>query len=156
MKKCLLILLITLSLTGTAAAQSKADRTHKNDHFDIDIYINPLWTDVLKTDGNFPKTTLITLSMTPVKDAYFRLCGETPYIIDRLIIELNKNPPTQKQLTTTARADYAANLTRVAKSIMKKPDDLFSIQMSAGIKNDISQFQRRESRACASGRVSGK
>jgi len=155
-KKCLFTILMIFSAISSAMAQSKADRIHKNEHFDIDIYLEPQWTDVLETDGTFPKTTLVTLSMTPVKDAYFRLCKQTPYIIDRIIIELHKNPPTQKQLTTTARADYAAHLTRVAKSVLNDPTDLFAIQMTTGIKNGIPQFQRLESRSCARGRAGEK
>ena len=156
MKKCLSLVLLMLLATGSAMAQSKADRVHKNEHFDIDIYIEPQWTEVLETDGTFPKNTLVTLIMTPVKDAYFRLCKQTPYIIDRIIIELNKNPPTQKQLTTTARADYAAHLTKVAKSVLDDKNDLFSIQMVTGIKTGIPQFQRLESRSCARGRAGEK
>ena len=156
MKKCLYLILLMLLTAGSAMAQSKADRVHKNEHFDIDIYIEPQWTEVLETDGTFPKNTLVTLIMTPVKDAYFRLCKQTPYIIDRIIIELNKNPPTQKQLTTTARADYAAHLTKVAKSVLNDKNDLFSIQMVTGIKTGIPQFQRLESRSCARGRAGEK
>ena len=156
MKKCLSLILFMLLAAGSAMAQSKADRVHKNEHFDIDIYIEPQWTEVLETDGTFPKNTLVTLIMTPVKDAYFRLCKQTPYIIDRIIIELNKNPPTQKQLTTTARADYAAHLTKVAKSVLEDKNDLFSIQMVTGIKTGIPQFQRLESRSCARGRAGEK
>lgn len=156
MKKTIIMILILLGITFSASAQTKEERVHKNEHFDIDIYIQPLWTDVIERDGTFPKTTMITLNMTPVKDGYFRLCNQTPRIIDRIIIELNKNPPTQNQLLTTERSDYAARLTSVAKSVMKTPEDLFAIQMTTGIKANISQFQRRESRSCASGRTGGQ
>ncbi|OPZ79332.1 MAG: hypothetical protein BWY78_00103 [Alphaproteobacteria bacterium ADurb.Bin438] len=154
MKKFLFVLAFLLLSSSYAFCQGmKEDRVRKNDYFDLEIYLESLWTNVSNRDSTFPQTTLITVTLIPVRGAYFEICKNTPYIIDALIIELNKNPPTQAQLETVERAELSTHLTKVAKNVLKNPDKLFSVEVMLGVKRGLQTFQRRETRSCSSGRI---